>query len=52
MQTQVTAVDKALREGTGAGNDFTGWIDLPKTMTKKNSRALKAAAKFNLTLRY
>lgn len=30
MQTQVTAVDKALREGTGAGNDFTGWIDLPE----------------------
>ena len=53
MQTQVTAVDKALREGTGAGNDFTGWIDLPETMTKKNSRALKKQQqKFNLTLRY
>ena len=30
IQYQVTAADKALREGTGPGNDFTGWIDLPK----------------------
>lgn len=30
MQSQVTAADKQLREGTGAGSDFLGWIDLPK----------------------
>ena len=46
MQTQVTAVDKALREGTGAGNDFTGWIDLPENYDKEEfARIKKAAAK-------
>ena len=27
MQTLVTAVDKELREGTGAGNDFRGLLN-------------------------
>ena len=53
MQTQVTAVDKALREGTGAGNDFTGWIDLPENYDKEEfARIKKQQQKFNLTLRY
>ena len=29
MQAMVTAADQELREGTGAGSDFRGWIDLP-----------------------
>ena len=41
MQTQVTAVDKALREGTGAGNDFTGWIDLPENYDKEEFARIK-----------
>ncbi len=46
MQTQVTAADKALREGTGPGNDFLGWIDLPKNYDKEEfARIKKAAAK-------
>lgn len=45
MQTQVTAVDKALRNGTGAGNDFTGWIDLPETYDKAEFARIKQAAK-------
>jgi glucose-6-phosphate isomerase len=44
MQTQVTAADKALREGTGPGNDFTGWIDLPKDYDKEEFARIKKAA--------
>ncbi|MGK0551411.1 glucose-6-phosphate isomerase [Enterococcus faecalis] len=44
MQPQVTAVDKALREGTGAGNDFTGWIDLPENYDKAEFARIKQAA--------
>ncbi|KMT32258.1 glucose-6-phosphate isomerase Pgi [Melissococcus plutonius] len=45
MQEQVTAVDKALREKTGAGNDFTGWIDLPENYDKEEFARIKKAAK-------
>lgn len=45
MQTQVTAVDQALRSGTGAGNDFTGWIDLPENYDKAEFSRIKQAAK-------
>ncbi|SFL22280.1 Phosphoglucose isomerase, partial [Trichococcus palustris] len=45
LQFQVTAADKALREGTGPGNDFTGWIDLPKDYDKEEFARIKAAAK-------
>lgn len=44
MQAQVTAVDKALREGTGAGSDFTGWIDLPENYDKAEFARIKKAA--------
>ena len=43
MQTQVTAVDKALREGTGAVMILLAGLIYQKTMTKKNSRALKSS---------
>ena len=45
LQFQVTAADKALREGTGPGSDFTGWIDLPKDYDKAEFARIKAAAK-------
>lgn len=44
MQAQVTAVDKALREGTGAGSDYTGWIDLPENYDKAEFARIKKAA--------
>ncbi|EPC96188.1 glucose-6-phosphate isomerase, partial [Lacticaseibacillus paracasei subsp. paracasei CNCM I-4648] len=34
MQPLVTAADKELREGTGAGKDFRGFIDLPVNYDK------------------
>ncbi|MGY3725519.1 glucose-6-phosphate isomerase [Granulicatella balaenopterae] len=45
LQSQVTAVDKDLREGTGAGSDFTGWVNLPKSYDKEEFARIKAAAK-------
>lgn len=44
MQSQVTAADKQLREGTGAGSDFLGWIDLPKNYDKDEFVRIKKAA--------
>ena len=29
MQAMVNAANTELREGTGAGNDFRGWLNLP-----------------------
>ncbi len=45
LQDQVTTVDKALREGTGAGSDFTGWVEWPETYDKDEYKRIKAAAK-------
>lgn len=46
MQATVTALDKQLREGTGPGADFRGWIDLPVDYDKEEfARIKKAAAK-------
>ncbi len=45
MQALVTAADKELREGTGAGNDFRGFLDLPVNYDKDEFARIKAAAK-------
>lgn len=45
MQAMVTAADKELREGTGAGSDFRGWIDLPISYDKDEFDRIKKAAK-------
>ena len=46
MQAQVTAADEQLRKGTGAGSDFTGWLDLPENYDREEfARILKAADK-------
>ncbi len=45
MQTLVTAADKELREGTGAGADFRGFLDLPVDYDKDEFARIKAAAK-------
>ena len=48
METvQEKSVDalKALLEGTGAGNDFIGWIDQPVDYDKEEFSRIKEAAK-------
>ena len=45
MQALVNAADTELREGTGAGNDFRGFIDLPIDYDKDEFARIKAAAK-------
>ncbi|WP_027109086.1 glucose-6-phosphate isomerase [Lacticigenium naphthae] len=45
MQPQVTAADRTLREGTGAGSDYLGWIDLPSQYDKEEFARIKKAAK-------
>ncbi|MGO2083199.1 glucose-6-phosphate isomerase [Vagococcus sp.] len=45
MQSQVSAAHKELREGTGAGSDYLGWIDLPVNYDKDEFSRIKTAAK-------
>ncbi len=46
MKTQVESAKDLLLGGTGAGNDFIGWIDLPVDYDKEEfARIKKAAAK-------
>ncbi len=46
MQSQVAAAHDLLHNGTGAGNDFIGWVDLPVDYDKEEfARIEKAAAK-------
>ncbi|MGT2907940.1 glucose-6-phosphate isomerase [Streptococcus dentiloxodontae] len=46
LQSQVSAADKMLREGTGPGADFLGWLDLPENYDKEEfARIQKAAEK-------
>ncbi len=44
MQSQVTLAHNELREGTGAGSDFLGWIDLPTNYDKDEFARIKKAA--------
>ena len=41
----VTLADKMLREKTGAGNKFLGWMDLPENYDKEEFDRIKVAAK-------
>ena len=45
MQPMVTAADKELREGSGAGSDFLGWVNLPVDYDKEEFARIKKAAK-------
>ena len=36
---------KTLHEGTGAGNDFLGWVDLPENYDKEEFARIKECAK-------
>ncbi len=44
MQALVSAADKELRDGTGAGNDFRGFLDLPQDFDKDEFERIKKAA--------
>ena len=44
MQAMVNAADSQLREGTGAGNDFRGFLDLPVNYDKDEFARIKEAA--------
>ncbi len=41
----VEVAHKQLHEGTGLGNDFLGWVDLPVNYDKEEFSRIKAAAK-------
>ena len=45
MEPQVKAAQKALEEGTCAGNDFLGWMHLPSSITPAFIEELNATAK-------
>ncbi|SFH94420.1 glucose-6-phosphate isomerase [Pisciglobus halotolerans] len=45
LQQQVSTADSMLRNGTGAGSDFLGWINLPKNYDKEEFSRIKEAAK-------
>ena len=45
IQSQVTLADKDLREGTGPGNDFLGWVNLPENYDKDEYDRVKEVAK-------
>ena len=40
----IKAAHEMLHEKTGAGRDFTGWVDLPKSYDKAEFARIKAAA--------
>ena len=44
IEGEVQAAVKTLREGTGAGSDFLGWVDLPVNYDKEEFARVKAAA--------
>ena len=44
MEEEVKAAVKTLEEGTGAGNDFLGWINLPTDYDKEEFDRIKKAA--------
>ncbi|MBR6702642.1 MAG: glucose-6-phosphate isomerase [Clostridia bacterium] len=44
IQSEVAAADSALRNGTGAGSDYLGWIDLPVNYDKEEFARIKKCA--------
>ena len=45
FQDRISAAHRALHEKTGAGSDYTGWVDLPVDYDKDEFARIKAAAK-------
>ena len=44
LKAEVKLAHKILHEGTGAGNDFLGWVNLPQNYNKEEFARIKAAA--------
>lgn len=44
IEAQVKSAHKALHDGTGLGNDFIGWVDLPTNYDKEEFSRIKKAA--------
>ena len=44
MGDMVNSAHNAIHNGTGAGNDFLGWLDLPKNYDKEEFERIKNAA--------
>ena len=44
MQSEVSAAHKMLHEGTGLGNDYLGWVDLPVNYDKAEFEEIKRCA--------
>ena len=44
LQGSINAAHDALHQKSGAGSDFTGWVDLPKNYDKDEFKRIKAAA--------
>ncbi len=44
IKAQVELAASVLHEGTGLGNDFLGWLDLPENYDKEEFARIKAAA--------
>ena len=44
LNGEIAAAHKTLLEGSGEGNDFLGWIDLPVNYDKEEYARIKAAA--------
>ena len=44
IKKEVEAAHETLLSGSGEGNDFLGWIDLPKNYDKEEYARIKAAA--------
>ncbi|HAR6270119.1 TPA: glucose-6-phosphate isomerase [Staphylococcus pseudintermedius] len=45
QQDAVKAIHRTIHEGTGAGSDFLGWVDLPINYDKEEFSRIKEAAK-------
>ncbi|MFK4785743.1 glucose-6-phosphate isomerase [Fusobacterium sp. MFO224] len=45
MESEITSASKVLMEGTGEGNDFLGWVNLPTNYDKEEFTRIEEAAK-------
>ena len=44
LEAEVAAAHNTVVDGTGAGNDFLGWLDLPVTEPTEEIKRIQAAA--------
>lgn len=45
ISSEIRMADRMLREKTGAGNDFLGWVDLPEQYDKEEFARIESCAK-------